>query len=77
MQLAKKAQRQFKKISKNFDTVDQESCKVVRLLSEAREIAVSMLESSLHLLTRQIATLSSASSRTAAFSRRKLQDGIQ
>jgi hypothetical protein len=53
IRLAKKAQRPFKKITSSKDTA--QDCKTVRLLAEAREMAVSLLEIASRLLPKQIA----------------------
>uniref|UniRef100_A0A0D9XPA8 Uncharacterized protein n=1 Tax=Leersia perrieri TaxID=77586 RepID=A0A0D9XPA8_9ORYZ len=51
LRLAKKAQKPFKKTSSKSTS---EGCRLVRLLAEAREIAVSLFESISCLLTQQI-----------------------
>ncbi|KAL6614897.1 hypothetical protein ACP70R_037167 [Stipagrostis hirtigluma subsp. patula] len=50
--LVKKAQKQFKKISKK--TAFEKECKLARLLMKARMIAFSLLDSTLCLLSKQV-----------------------
>ncbi|KAM0862122.1 hypothetical protein ACQ4PT_045463 [Festuca glaucescens] len=49
--LAKKAKKQFKKTTKKATSG---GCRMVMLLTKAREISVSLLESTIHLLAKQI-----------------------
>ena len=52
--MVKKAQKQFKKTTKKT-TSDNEEYKLVRLMIEARFVAVSLLESTMCLLSKQVA----------------------
>uniref|UniRef100_A0A0D9XAP0 Uncharacterized protein n=1 Tax=Leersia perrieri TaxID=77586 RepID=A0A0D9XAP0_9ORYZ len=53
VRLVKKAKKQFKKTVKKA-AYEKEDCRIARLLREAREITTSVLESTLHLLSKQI-----------------------
>jgi hypothetical protein len=52
IRLAKKAQKPFKRITSSKATA--EDCRTVRLLAEAREMAISLLESASRVLTKRI-----------------------
>ncbi|XP_015696037.1 uncharacterized protein LOC107304840 [Oryza brachyantha] len=53
IRLVKKAKKHSKKTTKKVVT-DKEDCRIVKLLSEARECATSLFESTMHLLSKQI-----------------------
>ncbi|RCV32309.1 hypothetical protein SETIT_6G248500v2 [Setaria italica] len=58
VRIAKKVQKQFKKVSSKAAS-DTDRCRVVKLLADAREITASMLESTLDLLLKQVVVPSS------------------
>ncbi|KAL6858695.1 hypothetical protein ACP4OV_017697 [Aristida adscensionis] len=68
--LVKKAKQQFKKASKKA-TSDKTDCSMVRLVTKAREITISLLESTLQLLSKQI-EMPKQSLVSKAFSKRKV-----
>uniref|UniRef100_A0A0E0AYN6 Uncharacterized protein n=1 Tax=Oryza glumipatula TaxID=40148 RepID=A0A0E0AYN6_9ORYZ len=55
IRLVKKAKKHSKKTLTKVVS-DKEDCRIVKLLSEAREITTSLFESTTHLLSKQIAT---------------------
>ncbi|KAG8048254.1 hypothetical protein GUJ93_ZPchr0008g13423 [Zizania palustris] len=55
IRLVKKATKHYKKTVKKV-TSDKEDCRMVKQLSEAREITTSLLQSAMNLLSKQIAT---------------------
>ncbi|BAT06603.1 Os08g0553000, partial [Oryza sativa Japonica Group] len=52
IRLVKKAKKHFKTVKKVAS--NKEDCKIVKLLSEAREITTSLFQSTVHLLSKQI-----------------------
>ncbi|KAG8088980.1 hypothetical protein GUJ93_ZPchr0011g27581 [Zizania palustris] len=61
VRLAKKAQKPFKKTTMTIRAAREGCSSMVRLLGEAREMAISLLESTSRLLPKQIASSSNAS----------------